>query len=218
MIPANGLLNVPYFYEGCTCSYPLPVGLAMVAMPETHEQWACWGPGQPKQIQRIGINFGAPGDRKTREGTLWLDFPSVGGPSPELDATALPQEAAYHYRHSVWMRPGECWPWVVSSGVEGLSSFVLRDLKPGRYLVRLFFADSEGAIAGTRIQTVDVQGRTVLRDFDISSTGGGGLRGVAPEFSDVVVDQNGTFEIKLTSTRGKTLISGLELIRAADGQ
>ena len=84
VIPANGLLNVPYFYEGCTCSYPLPVGLAMVAMPETHEQWACWGPGQPKQIQRVGINFGAPGDRMTREGTLWLDFPSVGGPSPEL--------------------------------------------------------------------------------------------------------------------------------------
>ena len=34
--------------------------------------------------QLPGINFGAPGDRKTDDGTLWLDWPSVGGPSPEI--------------------------------------------------------------------------------------------------------------------------------------
>ena len=27
IVPANGVLNVPYFYEGCTCSYPLPMAL-----------------------------------------------------------------------------------------------------------------------------------------------------------------------------------------------
>ncbi|MDP6467074.1 MAG: PQQ-binding-like beta-propeller repeat protein [Pirellulaceae bacterium] len=218
VIPANGLLNVPYFYEGCTCSYPLPVGLAMVAMPETHEQWACWGPGQPRQIQRVGINFGAPGDRMTREGTLWLDFPSVGGPSPELTATALPRATEYHYRHSLWIEQGTGWPWVVSSGVQGLSSFVLRDLKPGRYLVRLFFADLEGAVAGMRIQSINVQGKTVLRDFDISAGSGGGLRGVVPEFSGVVVGDNGAFELNLAAKRGKTLISGLELVRQGSGR
>jgi len=26
VIPANGVLNLPYFYDGCTCSYPLPTG------------------------------------------------------------------------------------------------------------------------------------------------------------------------------------------------
>src|SRR5690606_28353533 len=30
IIPANGILNLPYFYEGCTCAYPLPVALALV--------------------------------------------------------------------------------------------------------------------------------------------------------------------------------------------
>ena len=83
IVPAGGILNVPYFYEGCTCSYPLPMGLALYSMPEDFEQWATWG-AVPKaaihgKIQRIGINLGAPGDRKTRDGTLWLDFPSVGG-------------------------------------------------------------------------------------------------------------------------------------------
>jgi len=28
IIPSGGLLNVPYFYEGCTCSYPLPTALS----------------------------------------------------------------------------------------------------------------------------------------------------------------------------------------------
>ena len=26
IIPANGVLNMPYFYAGCSCSYPLPTG------------------------------------------------------------------------------------------------------------------------------------------------------------------------------------------------
>jgi hypothetical protein len=63
VIPANGVLNVPYFYEGCTCSYPLPAGLAMVSMPADFEQWTAWGPGPTNNIHRIGINLGAPGDR-----------------------------------------------------------------------------------------------------------------------------------------------------------
>lgn len=212
VIPANGLLNVPYFYEGCTCSYPLPVGLALVSMPESHEQWACWGAGNPKQIQRVGINFGAPGDRMTRDGTLWLDYPSVGGPSPELSVAASPPTVQFHYRHSVWMNAGEGWPWVVSSGAEGLSSFVLRDLKPGRYRVRLYFAEAQGAATGQRVQSVDVQGVTIVKEFDIAATVGP-LRGAVKELSDVVVGDNGIFELELAARRGTTLISGLELVR-----
>ena len=35
-------------------------------------------------IVRLGLNLGAPGDRQDAEGTLWLDYPSVGGPSPDV--------------------------------------------------------------------------------------------------------------------------------------
>ena len=215
VIPANGLLNVPYFYEGCTCSYPLPVGLAMVAMPESHEQWACWGPGQAKEVQRVGINFGAPGDRMTREGTLWLDFPSVGGPSPDLAATARPEQADYHYRHSVWMNEGEGWPWVVSSAAEGLTSFALGDLKPGRYRVKLYFAEVEGAAPGTRVQSIAVQGIKAVEHLDLAATVGT-ERGVVKEVSAVIVGANGMFELELTARKGRTLISGLELVRTGE--
>ena len=71
IIPACGLLNAPYFYEGCTCSYPLPLGLSLVSMPASHEQWASWGEGRAENIVRLGLNLGAPGDRMTEEGTLW---------------------------------------------------------------------------------------------------------------------------------------------------
>ena len=91
LIPANGLLNVPYFYEGCTCSYPLPVGLALVSLPATHEQWATWGPGGGTRIRRLGLNLGAPGDRMTEAGTLWLDHPAVGGPSPRCRSRRSPK-------------------------------------------------------------------------------------------------------------------------------
>ncbi len=111
VIPSGGLLNVPYYYDGCTCSYPLPTAMSLVAMPQSHEQWSSWGESEiePAKIQRIGINFGAPGDRMTRDGTLWLDFPSIGGPSPSVNIEAT---TSTHYRS---VRGSALrWPWVLS--------------------------------------------------------------------------------------------------------
>ncbi len=211
IIPACGVLNLPYFYEGCTCSYPLPSGAALISMPENFEQWASWGPGAPKNIQRIGINFGAPGDRKTRDGTLWLDYPSVGGPSPEIETQTLPDAPRYYYRHSMWIESAGEWPWVVASGAEGLASFAMNNMKPGRYTVRLFFAELAGKSAGDRLQDISIQGSVVLRDFDIAQSAGGPLRSVVRGFHDVAID--GQFTLELSATRGDTIISGVELIR-----
>ncbi len=144
IIPSGGLLNVPYYYEGCTCSYPLPTAMSLIAMPESHEQWSSWGESEiePGEIQRMGINFGAPGDRIMRDGTLWLDYPSIGGPSPNVNI-AVTGAARFRYQHSMSMRKAERYPWVSASMAEGLDRFVMKDLKPGQYLVRLYFAEPE---------------------------------------------------------------------------
>ncbi|MFP6766437.1 MAG: malectin domain-containing carbohydrate-binding protein, partial [Planctomycetaceae bacterium] len=210
IIPACGVLNVPYYYEGCTCSYPLPSALTLVSMPEYHEQWATWGKSRPEQIQRIGINFGAPGDRKTRDGTLWLEYPSAGGPSPELDVSVAPQNTTAHYRHSLFAAGGRGWPWVYSSSVAGLESFTLRKLKPGRYTVRLFFAETLQAKAGERLQDVFVGKKRVAGALDIVTGAGGPLRGLVLELDEVELDD--TFTLRLSSIRGRTLLSGIELI------
>ena len=212
IIPSGGLLNVPYFYEGCTCSYPLPTALSMVAMPETHEQWSSWGdaPVKPSSIERIGLNFGAPGDRKTRDGTLWLDYPSIGGPSPQIKVTTKPEKPTFHYRHSNWIKGGNAWPWVVASAAEGLKELTLHDLKPGQYTVKLYFAElSENSTA--RVQTVNLQGKTVLSNFDILSEADAPMTGLVREFDDVIID--GALTITLEATSGKTLIAGVEVVR-----
>ncbi len=215
IIPSGGLLNVPYFYEGCTCSYPLPTALSMVAMPETHEQWSSWGdaPVEPASIVRIGLNFGAPGDRKTRDGTLWLDYPSVGGPSPQIKVVTKPANPTFHYRHGNWIKGGDSWPWIAASAVEGLEELTLHDLKPGRYTVRLHFAELDEESSSDRIQTVSLQDKPVLSDFDIRAEAKGPMIGVVKEISDVIVD--GTMKITLHSTDKSqaSLISGIEIIR-----
>ena len=213
IIPAGGLLNVPYFYEGCTCSYPLPAAMSLVAMPESHEQWSSWGARDAKanSIQRIGLNFGAPGDRMTREGTLWLDYPSVGGPSPTITVTQSPAEPTFRYRHSLWIQGGDGHGWVTASMAEGLEELVLHDLKPGHYVVRLLFAEPDDLAVGSRVQHVSLQDRVVLPDFDVRAEAGGVMRGIVREVDHVQVD--GPLKLNLSAVSGKTLISGIEVIR-----
>ena len=214
LIPANGLLNVPYFYEGCTCSYPLPVGLALVSRPATHEQWATWGPGDAAAIRRVGINLGAPGDRMTDAGTLWLDYPSVGGPSPAPAISTEPEKPDFYYHHSVWIAGGQGWPWVAASGARGLRRLTLSGLqKDLRFTVRLFFADPEHASAGKRIFDVRLQGEPVLRRFDPAAESGGKMRAVVKEIAQV--RSEGTLLVELAPEVGETILSGIEVV--ADG-
>jgi outer membrane protein assembly factor BamB len=213
IIPSGGLMNVPYFYEGCTCSYPLPTAMALMTMPESHEQWSSWGQSDVKanSIQRIGLNFGAPGDRMTRGGTLWLDYPSVGGPSPTITVTQSPNVPTYQYRHSLWMKGGDGHGWVTASSVEGLKELTLHDLKPGSYTIRLLFAEPNELEVGSRVQHASLQDRVVVSDFDVRAEAGGVMRGVVKEVENVEVD--GTLQLKLSAVKGKTLISGIEVVR-----
>lgn len=212
IIPAGGLLNVPYFYEGCTCSYPLPTAMSLIAMPESHEQWSAWGETEisPKSIQRIGLNFGAPGDRITRSGTLWLDYPSVGGPSPKVRIEAIPAKPITRYRHSLWMKGDAEQSWVSASAVEGLERMVVHDLKPGHYTVRLYFAESDNIKSGDRVQNVSIQDNVLLSDFDIVSEVGRQMHEFVHVSHKVKID--GVLTLELSATHGQSLISGIELI------
>lgn len=126
VVPADGVLNIPHWTGNCTCNYPMGTSLALQPMPEEHEQWSAWGlVAASAPIRRVGLNFGAPGDRMTREGTLWLDWPSVGGPSPDVKVEISPQTAEFFYRHAAWMKPGQGWPWVAASGVKGMRSIAI---------------------------------------------------------------------------------------------
>ena len=187
----------------------------MVAMPETHEQWSSWGDTmvQPQSITRIGLNFGAPGDRMTRDGTLWLDYPAIGGPSPRIRVETKPKNPTFRYRHSNWVEGGGGWPWAVASAMEGLDELTLYDLRPGTYTVRLYFAELSDKEADARVQTVSLQGRAVLQDFNIQTEAGGSMKGVVKELTNISVDGKLTLQLRPSKPDQKTLIGGLELIR-----
>ena len=205
IIPANGVLNLPYFYKGCTCSYPLPTGLAMYSLPETHEQWTTWGKIESKKltgkIQRIGINFGAPADRMTESGTLWVDHPSAGGPSPEISIETVPAKPKSYYHHSVWMKGGNGWPWVAASGVEAIESVKVNGLKPGKYQVNLTFANASET---ERIFDVRVAGRRAR--FVLQTP----MIGVTKSFPNV--KSEGSIELQFEPVKGMTQLSGIEII------
>lgn len=209
IIPAGGVLNVPFFYEGCTCSYPLPVGLALIPMPPRHEQWSSWGPGKAENIRRVGINFGAPGDRMTEDGTLWLDHPNRGGPSPEVVVNIEPKTAEFFYQHSLFVEDESSQPWVAGSGVQGVEAVTVSGLKPTAFTVRLFFLDPDYDEPGQRVFDVGVNGSTVIENLDIAKESGGRMRSLMRQFDGI--ESTGELRIVLTSRTGSTILCGIEL-------
>jgi len=125
LIAADGVLSAPDYTRGCTCSYQNQCSVALVHMPDV-EMWTFNELAPPRdmslaRITRVGINLGAPGDRVAEDGTLWLDSPSVGGPSPDVPVTVGTPDPRYFRRHASVMR-GPAPTWVGASGAEGLTS------------------------------------------------------------------------------------------------
>src|SRR5262249_27431993 len=93
--------------------------LALVNMPDT-EMWTYSQFGMDAEpgdrIERVGINFGAPGDRRAEDGTMWLEYPGIGGDSPGLTVAVGGTNAAYFRRHASQVTD-ERLPWVTASGV-----------------------------------------------------------------------------------------------------
>ncbi len=118
LIAAAGVLNAPDYTRTCQCSYQNQTSLAFIHMPEL-EYWTtndfAWN---GKRVRRIGINLNAPGDRVAPDGTLWVDFPSVGGKSPDLPIQFDPAKTRAVRRHALTLQPNG-YEWVAASGLAG---------------------------------------------------------------------------------------------------
>src|SRR5205085_6668059 len=67
LIVADGVLNAPDYTRTCTCSYQNQTSLALVHMPEI-EVWTNSTFQPAGRIERLGVNFGAAGDRRDHSG------------------------------------------------------------------------------------------------------------------------------------------------------
>jgi hypothetical protein len=90
--------------------------------------------------------------------------------------------------------------------------------KDQRYLVRLHFAEVFDNGAGRRIENIQINGKTVLPNFDIFVAAGGMNKAVAKDFADVAPDAQGNIVIRIssptTSPDRNAKISGIEILPA----
>jgi outer membrane protein assembly factor BamB len=74
-IPGNGLLMVPEASAGCVCQYSI-ASTVVLEPRDNRDTWKIYSsPGGSLPVQRLNVNLGAPGDRRDRQGTLWLSYP-----------------------------------------------------------------------------------------------------------------------------------------------
>lgn len=232
LVVANGVLNAPDYTSTCTCSYQNQTSLAMVNMPEV-EMWT-FSKVEPSNapIQSVGINFGAPGDRRANDGTLWLEYPSVGGSSAELDIALVPEEPSWFRRHSSRLQGSDI-PWVEASGVEGLRSVCVRvsgsqsesaeepegaDLDCEQadtersYTVRLHFMEPEDKKLGERRFDVTLNEKTVLENFDIVAEAGSPNVGIVRTFQGILASDFVTISLTPTDANSDTILCGVEIV------
>ncbi|MBI5722402.1 MAG: PQQ-binding-like beta-propeller repeat protein [Planctomycetes bacterium] len=213
LIPANGVLSAPDYTRLCACSYQNQCSLALIRMPEA-EMWTFndFVVGD-EPIARIGVNLGAPGDRMADDSTLWLEYPVIGGPSPEIKISISPENAQPFLHHSARMS-GEGLKWVAASGIAGIRSFALSlaqdDAKARPYTVRLYFAEPDEVKADERVFSISVQDQIKIEDLDIVRETGGPRRLLVKELKGINV--KGELKITFTPKNGAALICGVEAI------
>ena len=74
-IPGNGLVMIPEASAGCVCQF----SIASTVVLEPKSKSSSWGifsaVGSATPVQRLGINFGAPGDHRDDGKKEWFGFP-----------------------------------------------------------------------------------------------------------------------------------------------
>ena len=126
LVPADGVLNAPDYTRTCTCAYPNQSSLALVHDPNVETWTFDWfpPPKTPTAVKRVGLNLGAPGNHMDTRGTLWLDVPSVSGPSPDIPVWIEPERPKWFRRYSRYVQGAPAW--VTASGAEGLRTVTIR--------------------------------------------------------------------------------------------
>jgi hypothetical protein len=122
-------------------------------------------------------------------------------------AAALPFQ--YHPERLESGRDDPHWQ-VFTGGIEAVEGLSL-PVPAGKYSVRLYFAEPGGARTGERVFDVTLQGKQVLKGFDVAKEAGGPRRGVVKRFDGVAID--GELALAFAALAGRPLLCGLELVR-----
>ena len=134
LVVANGVLNAPDYTRTCSCAYQNQTSLGLVHMPDI-EIWTVnalaatspkIGASDPGAgiISSVGINLGAPGDRRDEDGMLWLEYPAKAGDTPPFSIEF--NDGATVFTENALSRSDATDRWITSSGVQGLTELELQ--------------------------------------------------------------------------------------------
>jgi outer membrane protein assembly factor BamB len=215
LIVANGVLNAPDYTRTCQCSYQNQTSLALISMPWMNYWTTTTYVWSGKPVKQLGINLNAPGDRTSANNTLWLDFPSVGGISPDIPVK-MDTVDYFKIRKNPISIKSENTPWVSASAVGGIRSIEITlskgDNEPeGSYRINLYFSELENKKAGERVFDVGIQNKNVLQNFDIVKETGQQDKELIKSFTGIKAGK--TLRIDMKPVKGNTILSGIELIR-----
>lgn len=225
LVVANGVLNAPDYTRTCSCAYQNQTSLALVHMPEI-DVWSinaeALQSSPDKRAQHLGINFGAPGDRRDTQGLLWLEHPALGGESPPLPIE-MNQEAEFFQNHSSTAQEA-AQPWVMASGVEKLTELTVGlTLQPLSELVKLAETASPESAAQydiylhfaaphlssePRVFDVYAQGKLVVEDLTLDSTGEG-QNFLVEVLRDIPLSH--VLKLQFVAKQGQPVLCGIEL-------
>jgi hypothetical protein len=165
-------------------------------------------------VRRVGINLGAQADMMSPDGgTLWLNYPDIGGPSPEVEVTVRPEKVHWIRRHSFRIKSGQGYRFVCATSGEGLESVRVKlysDVERS-FTVRLHFAEHDETVQpGQRPFSASIQGRKV-DDIDIVAETGAANIGLVKEYRQIRAKDDLTVTLGQRALR-KTLLSGIEIV------
>jgi outer membrane protein assembly factor BamB len=211
MVPACGLVLVPEGSSSCPCAYNYKTSVAMMPA-ERHNHWGLYTHSpRPRNlpIQRLRLNFGAPGDKQAgpAPGDVWFAFPrpSTAGPRGAGGMGRVPYDnlpmvtagaesaATPVLRNPDWTTIEKTsQPWIYSCGLTGALELQVRLAPTGsaraRYRVALHFCELREA-AGEQAFDVVLQEETVLANLNVSEQAGGPNRPLVKQFTVEAAEQ-----------------------------
>ena len=195
LVAANGVLNAPDYTRTCSCTYQNQTSLGLIHMPEL-DYWTTARPGilkDKKQAKEIAFNFGAPGDRIAEDGSLWIDYPSVGGDKIDLPIKVSYDETFTYF--SSWENKKQSW--IYSSGLKGVESLEYENSFSEAEMTFYFKNHSSASIKFN----VLINGKEFLSNFEAAP-------GVSLSKS-IKVRQKGKIKVEFKNITGKSLLNGL---------
>jgi outer membrane protein assembly factor BamB len=237
IMPSSGVLAVlnGQQFGMCRCRNPIAAPMGLVHDPDV-DTWSISQFELPKKetILRCGINFGAPGNRRSSEGTLWMDYPVVACPpfsgekipkdftnlissDPHLKVEVTPNNIEWFRHHSLRMK-GEGLKWVASSGAKGIHSLkiTLPSATTRAYTIRLIFAEPDTVKVGERVFDVSIQNKIVIEKLDLMATVGSSLTVFTREFKGIQIGSE--LIVGFTTIKGEPVLCGIELIAESDSK